>query len=64
MEMLLRPVKKCGNNLGVSFIQHICLECSLRCSLEVKEEESCDSTRYKKTFKKVRQLHTKTQRRK
>lgn len=38
-----RPRKKHGNNPGVNFKQLIFLECSVQCSLEVKEEESCDS---------------------
>lgn len=52
MEMCLRQIKKHGNNSVVNFKQHILSECSLRCSLEANEEESCDSTRYKRRLKK------------
>lgn len=54
MEMFLRPVKKYGNNRGVSFKDSIFLEFSLKCSLEIKEEVSCHPTRQREreTWKK------------
>lgn len=52
MEMFLRPMKKYRSNPDVDSKQHIFLECSLMCSLEVKEEESHDSTRNKERLKK------------
>lgn len=51
MEMFLRP-RNTEVILVLILNSIIFLECSLRCSLEVKEEESHDSTRNKERLKK------------
>lgn len=51
MEMFLRP-RNTEVILVLILNSIIFLECSLRCSLEVKEEESHDSMRNKERLKK------------